>query len=59
METQKVEVVPVVIGSLGSVTIGYDRWIDRDNIQCWSNAKECIVGNSKDIEESVGNVKKR
>ena len=34
-------------------------WKARDNIQCWSDVKNCIVGNCKDIEESVGNVKKR
>ena len=31
----------------------------RDTIQCWSNAKNGLAGNFKDIEESVGNVKKR
>ena len=52
------KVVPVVIGALGSVTIGgLKSW--GDNIQCWSGAKDCLVGNCKDIEESVGNVKKR
>ena len=52
-----VEVVPVVIGALGSVT--KKDLIARDAIQCWSNSKNCFAGNGKDFEESVGNVKKR
>ena len=37
-------------------------WVDwkaADNKQCWSNAKDCIVGNCEDFEKSVGDVKKR
>ena len=56
-----VEVVPVVIGALGSVTKGFDRWIDKLGIpySVMCNAKNCLVENCKDIEESIGNVKKR
>ena len=53
-----VEVVPVVIGAVGSVTKGFDRWIEKLGIPI-CNAKNCVVGNCKDIEESAGNVKKR
>ena len=31
---RKVEVVPVVIGAIGSVTKGFDRWIEKLDIQC-------------------------
>ena len=31
----------------------------RNNMQCWSNAKDCIVGNCKNSEKSIGNVKMR
>ena len=34
-------------------------WKNRDSVQCWNNAKDCFIGNCKDIEESVGNVKTR
>ena len=56
-----VEVVPVVIGALGSVTKGFDRWIGKLRIpfNVGVMQKNCLVGNCKDIEESVGNVKKR
>ena len=52
------EVVPVVIGAVGSVTKGFDRWIEKLGIPL-CNAKNCVVGNCKHIEESAGNVKKR
>ena len=35
------------------------NWKNRDSVQCWNNAKDCFVGNCKDTEESVGNVKTR
>ena len=56
-----VEVVPVVIGALGSVTKGFDRWIEKLEIPLNVGVmqKNCLVGNCKDIEESVGNVKNR
>ena len=57
-----VEVVPVVIGALGSVTKGFDRWIEKLGIPFnvgVMQLKNCLVGNCEDIEESVGNVKKR
>ena len=53
-----VEVVPVVIGAIGSVIKGFDRRIEKLRIPL-CNAKNCLVGNCKHIEESVGNVKKR
>ena len=28
-------------------------------MQCWSNAKDCLVGNCKNTEESIGNIKTR
>ena len=43
-----------LIGGLKRIGITF-----RDNIQCWSGAKDYVVGNCKDIEEGVGNVKKR
>ena len=48
----------VVIKALGSVTKEFDGWIKKlgNNKQCWSNAKDCIVGNCEDIDES-GDVK--
>ena len=56
-----VEVVPVVIGALGSVTKGFDRWIEKLGIPFNVGVikKNCFVGNCKDFEESVANVKKR
>ena len=56
-----VDVVPVVIGALGSVTKGFDRWIEKLGIPLHVGVmqKDCLVENCKDIEESVGNVKKR
>ena len=56
-----VEVVPVVIGALGSVTKGFDRWIEKLGIPFNVGVikKNCFVGNCKDFEEIVGNVKKR
>ena len=59
---KRIEVVPVVIGALGSVTKEFNKWIGKIGIrslQCWNNAKDCFVGNCEDIEESVGNVKTR
>ena len=58
---EMVEVVPVVIGALGSVTKGFNRWIGKLGIpfNVGVMQKNCLVGNCKDIEESVGNVKKR
>ena len=51
-----VEVVPVVIGALGSVTKGFDRWIEKFGIpfNVGVMQKNCLAGNCKDIEESVG-----
>ena len=49
-----VEVFTVVIVALGIVTKGFVGWK-----KCWSDAKSCIVVNCKDIEKSVGDVKKR
>ena len=40
-------------------TIQWVDWKAWDNKQCWSDAKDCIVGNCKNTEESVGYVKKR
>ena len=31
---RKVQVVPVVIGALGSITKGFDKWIEKLHIQC-------------------------
>ena len=31
----------------------------RYNMQCWSNAKDSLVGNCKNTEKGIGNVKKR
>ena len=56
-----VEVVHVVMGALGSVDKGFDRWIEKLGIPLSVGVmqKKCVlVGNCKDIEESVGNVKK-
>ena len=53
-----VEVVPVVIGAVGSVTKRFDRRIEKLRIPL-CNAKKCLFGNCKHIEESVGNVEKR
>ena len=60
-EIARVEVVPVVIGALGSVTKEFNKRTEknRDSVQCWNNVKDCFVGNCKDIEESVENVKTR
>ena len=33
-EIRKVQVVPVVIGALGSVSKGFDKWIGKLDIQC-------------------------
>ena len=33
-EIRKVQVVPVVIGALGSVSKGFDKWIEKLDIQC-------------------------
>ena len=53
-------VVPVVIGALEvSLKDLIGGLKATDTTPCWSNAKNCLVGNCKDIEESVGNVKKR
>ena len=40
------------------VTKGFDRWIGKLGIP-FNVGVNCLVGNCKDIEESVGNVKKR
>ena len=56
-----VEVIHVVMGALGSVTKGFDRWIEKLGIPLSVGVmqkKSVLVGNCKDIEESVGNVKK-
>ena len=52
---KKVEVIPVVTGALGSVTKEFDGWVEK---QCWSDTRDCIVGNCRNIEKSVGDVKK-
>ena len=31
----------------------------RHNMQCWSNVKDCLVGNCKNTEKGIGNVKTR
>ena len=31
---RRVQVVPVVIGALGNVTKGFDKWIERLDIPC-------------------------
>ena len=58
---RNVEIAPVVIGPLGSVSAEFDRWMGKHGIhmQCWSNAKECLLGNCQNTEKSVGNVKTR
>ena len=33
-EIRKVQIVPVVIGALGSVSKGFDKWIEKLDIQC-------------------------
>ena len=45
-----VEVLPVLIGALGSVTEEFDRWTEKE---CCGNIKDCLIRNCKDIEESV------
>ena len=56
-----VDVVPVVIGALKGVTKGFDRWIEKlgTPLHVGVMKKNCLVGNCKDIGESVGNVKNR
>ena len=55
-----VEVVPVNGSSWKyHKRIWWMDWKTRDNKQCWSDAKDCIVGNGEDIDEKVGYVKKR
>ena len=58
---KSVEVVPVVIGALGSVTKEFNKWIGKIGIvyNVGIMQKDCFVGNCEDIEESVGNVKTR
>ena len=50
-----VEVVSVVIGALRSVTKDFERWIKktRHSIQHWSDAKDCLAGNCKNISASI------
>ena len=35
------------------------QWESLANMQCWSNAKNCFVGNCKNTKKSIGNVKTR
>ena len=55
-----VEVVPVVIGALRSVTKEFDGWIEKlritNNVEVMQKS---IVGNYEDTEKSAGDVKKR
>ena len=34
MGMRRLQVVPIVIGALGSVTKGFDKWIEKLEIQC-------------------------
>ena len=57
---KRIEVVPVVIGALGSVTKEFNKWIGKIGIVYnVGTMQDCFVGNCEDIEESVGNVKTR
>ena len=54
------EVITIVIEALGSVTQDFERWNKktRDNIQHLSDAKDCLVGNCKNIAASVRTLEK-
>ena len=58
---KRVEVVPVVIGALGSVTKGFDGLIEK--LEITKNVgvmqKTALLGTGEYIEKSVGDVKKR
>ena len=60
LKLKMIEVMSVVIGALESVTKEFDKWIEKlgiiYNVEVMQN---CIVGNWEDIEESIGNTKKR
>ena len=52
------QVVPIVVGSLGSVTKNLDKWLGRLNIKSSVSLlqKICVTGNGKDFERGVGAV---
>ena len=52
---QHVEVVPVVIGNLGSFTIDFEKWIKKLH---WSDVKDCFVKNCKNVAASVRTLEK-
>ena len=56
-----VEVVPAVIGALGSVTKEFDGWIEKLRITNHVGVmqKTAFAGSCEDIEKNAGDVKKR
>ena len=52
-ELRNVEIVPVVIRALGSVSAAFDRLIGKLGITCNVRAKECLVGNCKNTEKNI------
>ena len=56
-----VEVVPIVIGALGSVTKEFDGWIEKLEITKSFGVmkKTALLRTGKGIEKSVGDVKMR
>ena len=58
---RNVEIVHVVIGALGSVSAEFDWWMGKLGITCnvGEIQKSAHVGNCKNTEKSIGNVKTR
>ena len=57
---RNVEIVPVMIGALGSVSTEFDRWVGNLGIICNVRVmqKTVFVGNCKNTKKSIGNVKR-
>ena len=52
-EMRKVEVIPVVIGALGTVTKHFEKWIEKLDLDLTIEAiqKPCLLGTSRIIRK--------
>ena len=53
---RKVDVIPVVIGVLGSVTNHFEKWIEKLNLDLTTEAsqKPCLLGTASKIRKPLG-----
>ena len=55
MENEKVKVIPVAIGALGTVTKQFEKWIDKLDLGLMIEAfqKPCLLGMARIVQKML------